>query len=100
MLSQSMYSIYMEKKFFAQLIKMENWALKPCLIYEWCMLFHVAGDDKYREKLGRGERRGEVVKGFCEMRRGSLDRISLSYENNEVMDVGGHLMESHEGFLK
>ena len=47
------------------------------------------------------EREGrEVVKGFCEMRRGSLHWISLSNENHEVMDVGGHLMESREGFLK
>ena len=46
------------KKNFAQLIKMENWPLKPCLIYEWCILYHVAGENKYREKLGREERRG------------------------------------------
>ena len=53
------------------------------------------------ERTWGEEREGrEVVKGFCEMRRGSLHWISLSNENHEVMDVGGHLMESREGFLK
>ena len=53
------------------------------------------------ERNWEEEREGwEVVKGFCEMRRSSLHWISLSNENHEVTDVGGHLMESHEGFLK
>ena len=30
---------------------------------------------------------------FYEMRTSSLDLISLSHENHEVIDVGGHLME-------
>ena len=47
------------------------------------------------EENGRG---GNEV--FCEMRTSSLDLASLSYENHEVMDVGGHLMETCEGFLK
>ena len=48
--------LYGEKN-FAQLIKIENWTLNPCLIYEWHILYHVAGESKYREKLGREERK-------------------------------------------
>ena len=47
------------------------------------------------EENGRGD-----DEAFCEMRTSSLDLASLSYENHEVMDVGGHLMETCEGFLK
>ena len=44
---------------------------------------------KRREKKGWGE----DCEGFCEMRNSSLDLISLSYENHEMIDVDGHLME-------